>query len=378
MESNAISLEPTENNVGKPSKKRRILGWTSLVLVWSGLGAGFGVYYYKMNNPTNTTVGRYGQGVVASESDVNQALANDNVVEIYNQETDGYTPYSLLNYLLDRQASYDYSLTLSHGATVAKSMGVNVTQEITSGTYSTPEGIFNQNTSGGLVSTANRFYDYLDGNVNAYLCKSASDWGNNPALTKYTYDDYIQSFGKLLQGSYYVAQDKVNTDKVIPETYIGSSYSDYEASSEEVKYHVNAVLIYSINSGTVTESSIAKDSDSGGYILSIVLNSSATTYYSAQMQTTGGLSGLPSFTSSYHTFYLDENLDFVKAVCHDEYSATVGGLISSTAVQDLNLYFFHSDSSTIDGVTVSIPEVTDTDFSGYQLFPDGELNETNE
>ncbi len=92
-------------------------------------------------------------------------------------------------------------------------------------------------------------------------------------------------------------------------------------------------------------------------------------YYAVQMEETGGLNGLPTFDESTIQFELSSDLYPVSSIFNDSYKMKYS-FLSLSGSQTMYQYYFHSDSNVFDGVEVTVPEVSDTEFSGYALFPE--------
>ncbi len=383
-------LEKEKNRVkikkhtdSKDKKKSHVISTSIIVCVSVILGGGGGFLLYKWNNPESASLGGTGyEGYVPSETEISKSLSSGKIESDYQDKA-----YQLVNYSLSVQAMSPYSLTIGKATTLANA-GVSVEQKIQSCTYTTPEVVYNQNvSSSSIVKTANRFYDYLDGKVSCYLESVPDDWAKKNEPTTYTYDQYLQKYGKLNQGSYYCTtvsdSSQVTEANPISDRYLSMKKEDYDASSDATKHHVNGVVIYLIGPNSVKSSKMEK-TDSG-YTISLDLYtdkdkkeaddtlkkkiSVGTSYYSVQMRTTGGLGSRPVFSSSHLEFSLDEKLMLKSSYFHDECSASVGP-ISSTTKTDMYQYYFRSDSSTMEGVEISVPECDGPDdFAGYQLFP---------
>lgn len=393
-EENKLSLQPEKSKVKIKSKvahnekkKRHILSTSIIVGVSIVIGAGGGLLLFRWNNPETASLGGTGyEGYVPTEKEVSKSLLSNSVEADYK---DKY--YQLVNYALSSQANYPYALTIGK-ATVTAKAGVTVEQKIQSCNYTTPEVIYNQNvSSSSVVKTANRFYDYLDGKVSCYLESLPTDWVKKSDPIVYTYDQYLQKYGKLLQGSYYCTTvsdaSEVTEANPISDRYFTNKKEEYDSSNDKTKHHVNGVVIYLIGPNSVKASTFKK-TDSG-YTISLDLYtdkekkeasdelkkkiSLGSSYYSVQMRTTGGLNSRPVFSSTHLDFNLDDKMMLVSSFFHDEYSATVGPISSMTS-SDMYQYYFRSENSSINGVELTVPKCDDEDnFKGYQLFPSEEV-----
>ncbi len=367
-----------KNNKKEPLHKKKGFWSTTITLTISiAIGAGAGVLLHNTHNQTSTSMGSGTEGYIPTTAEVNKMVANNtDFVKEYQDKA-----YELLNYSFIKQASYSYSLTIGKAQVVSS----GVTQNIKSATYATPQAIYNQNVSASsIVATANRFYDNMNGNVDCYLQSKPEDWKKGEEPTTYSYDDYMQKYGKLLKGSYYctsvTSAAELTEATPVSDRYLTDNASEYDASSEKSKHHVNGVVIYMIGPSSVKSSTIEKNTDGYNITLDLYTDedrktisniSTGNSYYSVQMRTTGGLSSRPPFKKSHLEFQLDIDFNLVSSYFYDEYTAQIGGLINSAATSDMWQYYFHSDSSTFQDVQVNIPEPDSEDnFTGYQLFPD--------
>lgn len=380
-------MEPASSVSGDKSKKkvktltlRRKQRKTMIVcccigVVCSGLGAIAGILLYRNNHPDvgsiNLPVNENNDNTTPAQKAkiVKASLDKGTILEDYKDK-----PYLIYQYASYLQSSSPYALTV--GKAVVISSGVE--SDIQAGTYSSPEAVFNQNisaTNSSLIhiDTAFRFYDNKDGNITAYECKHASDWaaeGIKPTQV-YSYDDYIQTYGKLNKGAYYCTDVSTSAVTPIPDKYLTDDVDSYAKSKDSTKHFVDGVVVYSLFASTVLTSSFTKTEN--GYHLEFDLNpETSNSYYSVQMKKTGNLASYPSFTSSKLTFELGEDLGLISSHFSDRYSVKVS-FINSSATQELTQYYFRSASSSFVSdsktVEVKIPEISDTVFNGLDLYP---------
>jgi hypothetical protein len=355
-ESSSESPKPAKKS--SRIKRSTVIGLTVLVSVWAVVG-GFGGYFvYTLIHPAGSGIKTIVGGTnIPSEETVQKELKNNTLLDDYKDKA-----YCLLNYAFNKQAGYTNTLTITRGNVQASIAN----QAVQSCTLSTPDGVYNQNISSGFVSTANRFYDNGDGKIQAYVCSKTSDWPNKTADVE-TYDQYIQKYGKLFRGKYYCVTQtdtsKITDDNPVSDIFLTNDAIEYAKSEDKTRHIVNGVSIYYIASSTVTTSSIVKNDN--GYRIQATLNPAkgADSYYLVQMKTTGGVN--VSFKSTTLDYQLDEDLDLVSCRAEDTYTA-----VGAAATQILCSYYFHSDTTTFNSVSVSIPATSDTsDFAGFQLFP---------
>ncbi len=289
--------------------------------------------------------------------DIENCIKEGTVLDNYG----GGKGYALLKHALNKQAKSPYSLTVGK-ATVKASIA---NQEVESATFNTPEVTYNQNISSStFVHTANKFYDYGNDNVTAYLGSTASEWKTAEA-TNYTYDEFIQSHGKLQRGNYYCT----DSEEQIPDSFLTLDREEFINSTEKTKHEINAVIIYDLSTEYITGVSTSANEETGGYVVTLELASEAMDYYAVQMEETGGLNGLPTFDPSTIRFELSPDLYPVSSIFNDSYQMKYG-FIPLTGSQTMYQWYYHSDTNVFDGVEVDIPDPTDTEFDGYELLPE--------
>lgn len=368
VEESTSSTEETVNSEdGKKKKKKnkrvKTIVISSVLSVFFLLAGTIGGYFlYNTLNPASNTITQ-ALGDILSEKEKNEikkSIENDSVLSSYQDKS-----HMLVNYSLELEADSKYSMILTKG--VAKATAVmTVEQKIQSATLRTPECIFNENiSSSSAVETANRYYDRKDNKIEAYECKNSSQWPSATSIN-YTYDEYIDKFGKLLSGRYYCIRDE--SKKTIKDKFLTLSEDEFKNSKEEKKYPINGILIYAIGKNTVKSSSIEKIDD--GYKITLKLKSSGESYYSVQMKSTGGLATYPAFKeeSNNLVFVIDKNLRLVSSVFEDSYDANLGFMSAPTS-QILTQYYFHSDTDSFNGKQIKVPDMSNVQFDGYSLLP---------
>lgn len=302
---------------------------------------------------------------VDTRNPIEIALEEDNLVTAYKDNVD-----EIIDYAFAKQASYPYSLTIMDGLAKSNTLGIKVDQEIEAATYYTPERNFNQNiSSSNMVQTADRFYDDFSGNVVAYNGKTASDWSADMSSTTYTYDEYIQTYGKLIKSKYYCTYDDTN---LVPDKYLTDDEEVYNASTDSDKHEVSGIMMYYFSDNSILSSTLTKTEE--GYQLFVSLDPDlATSYYRIQMKKTGDLASYPEFTKSEITFTFDDELNLVSASCSDAYNAEkkVVITVSTTIEMTSNITFLHSDTSTFTyhnkTIDVEIPLMSEQAFNGFEL-----------
>lgn len=354
-----------DSNKPKKSKKKTIIFSITIGVISATIGAMGGYVLYGNVHPEQDDI-IIDKGTKADSEKIQDSLNNGTLVEDYADSV-----YEIINYSCDLYAASPYSLTLGNGLVNA---AAGVKQTIVSTTYNYPDGAFNQKvSSSSMVQTADRYYDN-NNEVKGYECKYESDWQSDSLEPKtYSYDEYIQSFGKLLRGKYYCADLADATKDQIPEKFLTFDKTTYDESNESSKHEVNGVIGYSVTKKTVSSATINKTDD--GYHAELELKiPNAVSYVTVQMKTTGRLKARPTFSNAKLTFDLDEKLNLVSSVFHDEYRVNTGGLVTS-ATSNLNQIYLTSDSEefvynekTID---VKVPGIKE-EFNGYQFMTETE------
>lgn len=288
----------------------------------------------------------------------------------FENSKDTKEPYQVLLDALEKQASSPYALQmLKDGDVYSKAMKmIDNHQKINSCTYSTPEGVFNENISSGMIHTANRYYDDYT-SVTAYEYENPEDWTKGEVKgTDYSYDEHIQRVGKLNQFRYYVIDSPSGSE--VKDKYLTSKKEDYLASQESGKREVNAVLIYEIEKDTVLSSFLTKKDGKDVVVLDLNPDTS-TYYYKRQMKTTGGLSDYPTFGKVHLEVTLDEEGYPLTSDFYSEYKVKKKGIASLAGevptTETFHQYYFHSEDGTFQGKKIDIPKINETHFSGYNL-----------
>lgn len=359
---NKDSEKKTESTTKKKTKKSTIIVSTIVSIISAGVGVIGGYVLYNSVNPEQQDI-VIEKDKTYDKAKIEKALSDNTLAEDFKDSA-----YDIINYSCDMYASSPYSLTLGNGVVQA---AAGVKQSILSATYSYPEGAFNQKvSSSSIVNTADRYYDENNNSVLAYECKTEDDWKKDGIESKnYTYDQYIQSFGKLLHGTYYcVDKSDVSDEEPIPEAFLTLNKDEYDASTDQTKHKRSGVIGYSLTKKSVTQAKIKKTEK--GYTIELDLNINyAVSYVQVQMKTTGRLKARPQFSSCTLTFDLDDKLNLSASIFHDEYRVNTGGLVTN-AISDLNQVYFTSESNTIENngksVSVKVPAMNE-DFNGYEL-----------
>lgn len=338
-----------ENNKPKKdeSKKHRIVTIVSLIVIWCAVGSTAGFFAYKFFGPKELVATKTGSvGDVPTEEEVKKSLESGTIVEDYKGNYCG-----LVNYILNRQAEYDYNLTITRGATIT----LGIEQKIQSYNMRYKEEKFFESVSSGFKTTGGRFYDKGQG-IECYDFGSTArdSWSTTPEKKTITYDDYIQQYGKLFKGKYYctTSSEAITDNHLVSDIYLTDDKNIYESNQDETKHLVNDISIYYITKDLTLNQAMAKNNT--GYQIKLRLDTKADTYYVAQMKTTGGV-GIPVFKYTELSFLVDSNLDLVKGTFIDKYD-----VMGMAATQNLDLYFYHNNEEPVfDGISLPIPSPDD-------------------
>lgn len=353
IEKTASPSEEEKKQKDKPKKeetrKHQIVTIVSLVVIWCAVGSTAGFFAYKFFGPKELVATKTGSlGDVPTEEEVKASLEKGTIVEDYQGNYCG-----LVNYILNKQAEYAYSLTITRGSTLT----LGIEQKIQSYNMRYKEEKFFESVSSGFKTTGGRFYDKGQG-IECYDYGSVDrdKWSMVPEKKNISYDEYMQQYGKLFKGKYYcTTSDEAITDNhLVSDVYLTDSETDYESNTDETKHLVNDIAIYYITKDLTLNQAMAKNNS--GYQIKLRLDTKADTYYVAQMKTTGGV-GIPVFKYTELSFQIDKNLDLVKGTFIDKYD-----VMGMAATQSLDLYFYHNDESAVfEGIEMPIP--TPDDFS---------------
>lgn len=271
-------------------------------------------------------------------------------------------PYNLVNYSMIKFARKRTSLIIS--ANVAKNMSGN--QNVTAATINTPNRTFNENISsteeGAMleINTAFRFYDNHNEIVNAYEYKVPSDWKQPNVQTThdYTYDEYMDAYGKLNQGLYVVDDE--------------NKYLRSDTTVGEDGNWISAVSIFQITKKSVKDFTVTPLEDGKTEIALTLYSNRACYYSSSQVKTNAGASKKPTFSETVTAaFVLDENFDLYSSTSSEEYEIVIGIPVMVNTVSTIRYFASDTDELIVNGTKVEIPEI-DEDFP-IKINPKGEF-----
>lgn len=250
------------------------------------------------------------------------------------------------NTSLYKLAKAKYFLTYEKQAVIA-TVGIKTTQDIEAVTYASPEVTFNQNiSSSSFVHTADRFYDYGN-SIDSYRESTPDKWKNSESKS-YTYDQFIQSRGKLLKRLYFLNVDSSSEHR----EYL----TDDESQVTSTTYQEQAVIGYDIGPKSITSATI--QNSGSNYLITIEMDYTTPTGFremGLQMQMTGGLSGLPNFSSVEIQMTIDKNLNMIKNHSTASYNALIGG-INAQCSSESTVYYFTQDEPFKDSSGTELKE----------------------
>lgn len=210
----------------------------------------------------------------------------------------------------------------------------NTKQNIEAFTYFSPERNFNQNiSSSSFVHTADRYYDKKDGKVELYSGGTPDKWKDAEAK-EYSYDERMDTRGKLVAPLYFIGQDKKGT----------RNFVSYHSEDSGWNTQESGIINFDLSEDSVTD---AKRMQQGSkHRITITRDSQHTIGYkkmARQRRRTGGLKSLPDFKSISIDFTLDSNLNITKIVTSCDYIASRAGIKAECVSKD-ETYVYTSDT----------------------------------
>ena len=255
-------------------------------------------------------------------------------------------PYNLANYAMLKFSQRRTTMQVGYTSAI----NFSAAQNVYSITINTKDRTYNQSISdtepGSFIeiATAFRFYDNHDEIVTAYEYDVPSDWVPGLEPTKvYTYNEYMQTYGKLNQGLYVIDDDK---------NYVTS---DYTQTENEL---ISGVTIFQITKKSVKESKVTQRED-GKYEVSMTLYSNRACYYSSRnIKANGRLPKNPTFQETVNaTYVLDENFNLYSSFQEEDYRVTLGVEVDVTTDGTTRYFYSDTDELIVNGTKVEIPEI---------------------
>ena len=259
-------------------------------------------------------------------------------------------PYNLVNYSLIKFSKKKTTLVI--GNSIADNFSGR--QNVYSATINTPEKTFSESISsteeGAIInlSTAFRFYDEHNEVCVGYEYDTPDQWFEGQEPTKnYTYDEFIEQYGKLHEGLYTVDEDK--KFKTL----------DYEEDKEGEL--ICSATIFQITKKSV-KNTVIKELDNGNIEISLEMYSNRACYYSArQIKGNGRLAKLPVFGELVTaSFILDSEYNVITSTASQPYRVTVGLEVDVTTALRNNYYWSETDTLIVQGQNIKIPTLDES------------------
>ena len=336
----STSKKPKKDRAPWSRKKKRIV----LCSAFTALGIGIGTLAFMLfghSAPKNN------YDAVFPGYDYLAAEKNNTWTDITkSSKTPAGQAVTAVNTGLAKRSTSSYSLRY-RTQTVLVKIG-NTKQEIEAFTYFSPERNFNQNiSSSSFVHTADRYYDSKDGKVELYSAGTPDKW-KDASSTEYTYDERMDTRGKLVAPLYFLNQDKSGERK----------FKSYQSQDSGWNTQESGVINFDLSEDSVTDAKWTKQGTK--YLIDITRDSQHTVGYkkrARQRRRTGNLKGLPDFKLVMIQFTLDSGLKLVKAVTTCNYIATRAGIKAECVSKDETYFYFSQTPFTDkDGAELSAPK----------------------
>lgn len=266
----------------------------------------------------------------------------------------------VLFYAYERFSEYDYSITIQKTSMFTKTLGMKAKQEVKAYTYhALNESVSQSSTSSNYISTFSRFYDDNE-KITAYSSSKIDDLKNNKAKkTILTYDEYINTYGKLFKNKYYVKKE--GTADLL------NQEDKYSNNNEGILRY--GISIYEINDHSYKSANIIKKGKN--YLLTFILDPIVShCFFTKQIKNTGHMTADPVFSNSEITFTLDSSFNLLSSESKDNYKVKFGLINLDISMNTINHYFTSKTDKFISNkkeVCVKIPSADETDFAGFKL-----------
>lgn len=347
IDKNTNKPEDKKDENKKKAKKKKWIFPTVICSISLIVGIGMGYLGYAMFGKKGPSIDYgdlfegYNYLECAKYSNLNSILSDKELADDPTSQA-----IAAANTSLYKLAKAKYFLTYEKQAVIA-TVGIKTTQDIEAVTYASPEVTFNQNiSSSSFVHTADRFYDYGN-SIDSYRESTPDKWKNSESKS-YTYDQFIQSRGKLLKRLYFLNVDSSSEHR----EYL----TDDESQVTSTTYQEQAVIGYDIGPKSITSATI--QNSGSNYLITIEMDYTTPTGFremGLQMQMTGGLSGLPNFSSVEIQMTIDKNLNMIKNHSTASYNALIGG-INAQCSSESTVYYFTQDEPFKDSSGTELKE----------------------
>lgn len=338
VESKKKKKEKKTKSKDKPRQKKTysaVIISTVLGIICGGVGFLGGYFLYTATKPET----QYDADASDLRSLESRAEGSEDLLKTFENDK-----YNIVNLAMVRFAKREQSMILS------KNIAINFSgrQHVWSAVINKDDRTFSQCISTTeedsfiKLSTAFRFYDEHDEVIKAFEFDFPEQWTPDAIPTKtYTYDEYLDTYGKLNQGLYIIDEEK---------NYVTSDYTVEEGE-----------LISGVNILQITEKSVKDlkitELDDGKYQFDFTLYSNRACFYSSKnVKANGKLQKNPKFQETVSVqFVLDENFDLYSSSSAQGYTVTMGVEVDVVTTSQDRYFWSDTDQFVVDNKDVNIP-----------------------
>lgn len=338
VESKKKKKEKKTKSKDKPRQKKTysaVIISTVLGIICGGVGFLGGYFLYTATKPET----QYDADASDLRSLESRAEGSEDLLKTFENDK-----YNIVNLAMVRFAKREQSMILS------KNIAINFSgrQHVWSAVINKDDRTFSQCISTTeedsfiKLSTAFRFYDEHDEVIKAFEFDFPEQWTADATPNKiYTYDEYIDTYGKLNQGLYIIDEEK---------KYVTSDYTVEEGE-----------LISGVNILQITEKSVKDlqitELDDGKYQFDFTLYSNRACFYSSKnVKANGKLQKIPRFQETVNVqFVLDENFDLYSSSSAQGYTVTMGVEVDVVTTSQDRYFWSETDQFVVDNKDVNIP-----------------------
>ena len=338
VESKKKKKEKKTKSKDKPRQKKTysaVIISTVLGILCGGVGFLGGYFLYTATKPET----QYDADASDLRSLESRAEGSKDLLKTFENDK-----YNIVNLAMVRFAKREQSMILS------KNIAINFSgrQHVWSAVINNEDRTFSQCISTTeedsfiKLSTAFRFYDEHDEVIKAFEFDFPEQWTPDAIPTKtYTYDEYLDTYGKLNQGLYIIDEEK---------NYVTSDYTVEEGE-----------LISGVNILQITEKSVKDlqitELDDGKYQFDFTLYSNRACFYSSKnVKANGKLQKNPKFQETVNVqFVLDENFDLYSSSSAQGYTVTMGVEVDVVTTSQDRYFWSDTDQFVVDNKDVNIP-----------------------
>lgn len=284
----------------------------------------------------------------------------------------GKEAYRVVIHSLLKQDTSLYNLAVSTSEFGASFLGIPYTINMKMATYVTPSQSFTEGlVDGGIViKKALRNYDnYTSTNI-VYTGSTPEEYSEDNKES-YDYDAFLEKFGKLFHGTYYVVEEGEK------ETFLTDNKSVFLESDNPYKKEKTSSTLFDIDDHTITSGSIIEKEDKTFEVTLSLDNDKGNRYYKKLFTKVAGLYDELYTHGCDLTFKLDKDLNLISS----SYSTILDVPVLifdevqyfNDVEQTMDTYYYRSSSSTFtvgdNSYDVMIPSASESEFTGYKLLP---------